>query len=690
MVKIARVEATITAQNKLRPGLSAAARDLGLFRRMQTRAFSAFSSSAARASSAAVQKSAAAMAAAQSRLALANRGAMAAVAAPLAASASYKRFADVDRQITRIGITANASQDELAGVRKQIEAIADETAQSSGKVTGGLDVLVAQGRSLKEGLEFLPSVARTAAASNSEMEDIAKTADSVSSNFKIAGKEMQTAFDIMAEGGKAGMFELKDMSRYLPSLGPAAAALGMQGTKGLTDLVAILQIMRKGSGTSEEAYSSMNNVLMKMDSDETRKNFKKFGIDSAAALERTRKAGGNVFETFEKLIKLATKGDNAKIGEIVKDAEFKRGVLALRSYEGEWQRLAKTISATASGSVGRDLLRVTNDARAQIDRMFAAIENRAVQFGAVLAKVVIPLDETLRRIERGENRTANIAAEGLQHASADLIANQELDGATPGDYDPETRRMVDARKEFLQRQRIESERERLGGKITGLEAERAKVVSGAAAEKRGKILLPWVEKTLDAKAKRETDKIDFKLAAARDSLAGLDALVAALDELSLRAAELQGAGAPAKRVRMAQPAGEPEFAYVGPGSSSFAPTLGGGGASPGYTGIPVIAPLPPSRPGTKPAPVSSSADVSSALGGGAASLAEVKSSVESLGPAGQSAGSTMAAGLRSGISQMEADLNAAVARMQQRLDSLKAPSLGFGGLNTGKGMSEVR
>ena len=49
MVKIARVEATITAQNKLRPGLSAAARDLDRFRAQQTRGMAAFGSTAARA-----------------------------------------------------------------------------------------------------------------------------------------------------------------------------------------------------------------------------------------------------------------------------------------------------------------------------------------------------------------------------------------------------------------------------------------------------------------------------------------------------------------------------------------------------------------------------------------------------------------------------------------------------------------
>lgn len=70
-----------------------------------------------------------------------------------------------------------------------------------------------------------------------------------------------------------------------------------------------------------------------------------------------------------------------------------------------------------------------------------------------------------------------------------------------------------------------------------------------------------------------------------------------------------------------------------------------------------------------------------------------KASVESLGSSGASAGSALATGISSGLSSMEAQVAASVARMQQQLNSLKAPSLsmgGLGGFNTGKGMAEVK
>jgi TP901 family phage tail tape measure protein len=699
MVNVARVEATISAKSKLRPGLTQAAGELNAFRRAQQKAFSVFGSAAARASTVAVQKHAQASAAAQSRIAMASRASIASIAAPAALAASYKQFADVDRQISRIGITANATQGDLAGVRKQIEGIAYETAQSSGKVTGGLDVLVAQGRTLKEGLEFLPSVARTAAAAGAEIDDIAKSADAVSSNFKIAGKDMQTAFDIMAEGGKAGQFELKDMAQYLPGLAPAASAAGFSGTKGLTDMVAMLQVMRKGSGSASAAEASMSNIFQKMETEETAKKFKKMGVDLAAGLAKGRKEGRNLVEVFEELTAQALKGDLSKIPQLFADTEFSRGMRALMTYRGEWQKLAKTIAETSAGSVGRDLAKVTNDARAFIDRAMSTFENRLVQVGGALAKhIVLPLDESIKKLEGGENRTFNKAVEGLHYASANLIANQELDGASPGKYDPETRRLVDARKEFLTRQRYEDERTRLGGEISGLEAQRAKVVADDEAQRKGKRLPASVSAALEARRNAQTAPLDAKIAAAKASLSGLDDLMQQISDFNSMLGSVEAERAKRAGLRFNQKPGEPGFALVGSGAASFAPNLEGGGAQTSiqFGDRPFSHQLPPSRPAELSGKTSSSADVSAALGGGASSLSQVKTqadavktSVDAIGPAGQTAGSTMAAGFSSGLSQMEAEANAVIARIQQKLSSLRTPSLGFGGLNTGKGMGEV-
>nr|USU32881.1 phage tail tape measure protein [Methylobacterium sp. OTU13CASTA1] len=287
----------------------------------------------------------------------------------------YKDAAKFDRRLTMIGQTADASRAEIDKMGAGLFELAQQTATPIDKLTGGLESLVAQGRSLKDGLAFLPSVARTAAASGSEVEDIAKTADSVSTNFGIAGKQMQSAFDIMVAGGKAGQFELKDMARYLPSLSPAASAVGMKAEKGLADVVAMLQTIRKGTGTTEEAATSLTNIFQKMESEETAKKFKKMGVDLEAAMAKGRKEGRNLIEVFEEAAQLATKGDLSKLPNLIADQEFGRGVRALLTYRGEWQKLSATLQSTSGGSVMRDLTQVTKDSQAAVDRLSNAFEH---------------------------------------------------------------------------------------------------------------------------------------------------------------------------------------------------------------------------------------------------------------------------------------------------------------------------
>lgn len=296
-----------------------------------------------------------------------------------------KAFAENERAMTRIAVTADASGEAQSTAWRDLQKLAMETAQPVDKVREGLDALVAAGRSLPDAMAFLPAVARTAQASGAQVADIAKSADAIGSAFKIAGADMQGAFDIMATGGKLGQFELKDMARYLPSLAPAAAAIGMEGKKGLTDLVAMLQVLRKGSGTSEEAAGSMNNILQKMSSEETTKRFKKMGVDLEAMFKAGKAAGKDMISIFMEATQAATKGDLGKLPNLINDMEFSRGVRAMMMYRSELERMRQAIATTASGTVAQDLNRVLSNNQATMDRFKIATDRLADSLGKRLA-----------------------------------------------------------------------------------------------------------------------------------------------------------------------------------------------------------------------------------------------------------------------------------------------------------------
>lgn len=317
------------------------------------------------------------------------------------AKSAVTDFAELDRRLRRIGITAGATEAEVKAGTEGLKNLAQQSATPLKDVLAGMEALTAQGRGFKEALDFMPSVIRTSQAAGAQADDIAKSADAISTHFKIAGKDIQGAFDVLVEGGKQGQFELKDMARYLPSLAPAAKAVGLEGQKGLRDLVAMLQVIRKGTGTAEEAASSMNNILQKMNSEETRKKFKKMGVDLEAAFKKGKAEGKNLIEVFEDAAWKATKGDLSQLPKLINDMEFARGMRAILSLKGAWQDMSSTIAKNAPGSAMRDFNRVIADTESKLERSRQAYDRLKTSVGEKLADPFTDLMTGMRNLVDG-------------------------------------------------------------------------------------------------------------------------------------------------------------------------------------------------------------------------------------------------------------------------------------------------
>lgn len=286
-----------------------------------------------------------------------------------AMAGAYTDAAGFDRRLTYILNTAGEGRKEMGRLRETIYRVAQDAAAPVAKVTEGMESLIAAGRDMPDAIAFLPAVTRTAQAAGAEVLDLAKTADAFGTSFRIAGGDMEKAFDAALYLGKKGKFELKDQARYLPSILPMAGTRGLKGLEGLNKVIAALQVIRQNSGTSEEAATAITDVLGKLDSPETVKAMKKnFGVDLPKALQKARKEGKNTFDAFLDIVELAVKGDLEKVNKIFQDKEARRGLVALMQYRDQYRGL-QSDARNAVGEVGRDIKTVTEDAQAGIDRL---------------------------------------------------------------------------------------------------------------------------------------------------------------------------------------------------------------------------------------------------------------------------------------------------------------------------------
>ena len=644
MATIVRAEALITAQNKLRPGLTAATSDLKRF------------AANAHGINASIARAGAALRAAAPALSLG--------AAALAASSANKRFAEVERSFTRIGITGEAGTEATAEGLTRVRQLAYETAVPFEKLKDGMDALVSSGLSFEEALKFLPSVAKTAHASGASFEDIANSSLAVSRHLKISTRELQHAQDIMAAGGKAGQFELKDSAKELPALAPAAKAVGIEGTKGLARLVAMLQAVREGAGSSSEAATNLLNVFQKMESEETSNKFKKFGVNLRKGMDQARKSGADLFDTFIRLTQKALKGDMSKLPQLFADAQVQQGMRPLLEAYARLAGEAKKFH-DAQGTVETDLARVNKNAQSSLDRLSESFDRATTAAGSLISKFADPAIKG--------------AAEGFKHLAENLERAQKAqeEGGVTAIVDGLGRRIVrdQANVDKLDREFLAANNDnRTLEKYRSSRAADDKILSAPAGTVNG------FARHRAEQRRAPVMPAEVEAAWARDQLrrmgvGGAPEIADAAQSQTFRAIANNG-----YEQRVESQRGRHLGSLVKSGSIS---PKDGHEMSMG----PTSGPPQPGRDLRRGGFLIQGFDE-------AASKAEkVKQTVDELGPAGQKSSAVLAAGFNTALSGMETEAAQTIARIQKLLDSLKVPSLNFGGaggLNTGRSMSEVR
>ncbi|MES0049237.1 phage tail tape measure protein [Mesorhizobium sp. M0053] len=351
--------------------------------------------------------------------ALGRTAGIATAAAGYVAIRTARDYAQLERTIGRIIINADKPATAIKPTIAVLQQLADTAKLPFDQVVQGLETLIASGRSLEEGLAFLPTVARTAQASGAVMSDIALTADAMASSLGITADKMQEAFDILAFEGKAGKFEMKDMAAELPALAPAFAALGYKGTEGLKKLAAMLEIVRNQTGSSSEAATNFGNVLQKAYGNEVSNNFKKYNIDIRKELDKTRKAGGDVIQKLVEQTQKALKGDLSKLPLIFTDVQMQNGMRALLTQMPELKAHLDALGG-AAGTVAKDFAQITGDPEGNWQQLINNIQKAGTALGDLTGRALNPtlsafndqLSESMSIIEGGKRLRGSGRDEG--------------------------------------------------------------------------------------------------------------------------------------------------------------------------------------------------------------------------------------------------------------------------------------
>jgi TP901 family phage tail tape measure protein len=250
------------------------------------------------------------------------------------------------------GKSGTDAREAVASWGQTINQLAVASNQAQAEVISAFQDLVSKGISDADALRMLEPIGRAATAAGANIRDIASAANASFQNLGIQPERLAKALDMMAQAGKAGAFELKDMAQYFDALTVKSALLGSKGEAALGQLAAAAQIARKGAGDASTAANNLANFLDKLSAPVTANAFEKFGVNLADEVKKGL-ASGDLIGYMGQLIQNITQGDASKVSALFADVQAKNFIAPLIQNLEEYKRI-RDDALGASGTVARD------------------------------------------------------------------------------------------------------------------------------------------------------------------------------------------------------------------------------------------------------------------------------------------------------------------------------------------------
>jgi len=312
-------------------------------------------------------------------------------------------YADKLASVSNIAYSDRDVTGRVAGQVELNKAIRDAQAAANGRgnqdeLAATLSDLIGSGAmgdgqaGVKSSMDLLATLNKASIGTGADINDLAKIAMAAKQNMGMSDAEVKQFLSQAISAGNLGGFEIKDMARYLPEQMASYAANGMKGMAGAQDLLAYNQVSRITAGNADQAGNNLVNLLNKVNSADTQKDFQKQGIDLTGSLALGRSKGVGTLDTFMALVdKVAEKdpayqalkkkastqsGDAQKqtisammdlyeqkgIGLTVQDRQAMAALLAARQQKGKLDEVRNAVK---------------NDDGTQIDKNFSVMDKTA-------------------------------------------------------------------------------------------------------------------------------------------------------------------------------------------------------------------------------------------------------------------------------------------------------------------------
>ncbi len=290
----------------------------------------------------------------------------------LSAGAATKEMIDLDAKMMRIGVQAGVSAEKVNQLKSKIYATAQSPDIKIGTddLTAALDAVIERTGDLEFAEGNLRAIGLAVQATGASGEDIG----GLFAEFQKMGmgaKEAMQALDTLTVQGKQGAFTLQNLSSLGPRTISAYTATGRSGAGALREMGAALQVIRMGTGSSEQAATAFEAVMRNITSPEKQKKLEKLGV-------KVKDQSGNfksIVDIMQEIVE-ASDGSTEALGQVF-DAEAMR---AFNFAIGEYKRTGAVTSLKKFNDIMGDGSTIQKDAARNASTMAANLKNLQTGF----------------------------------------------------------------------------------------------------------------------------------------------------------------------------------------------------------------------------------------------------------------------------------------------------------------------
>lgn len=341
--------------------------------------------------------------------------------------AAVKSAAAMETRLTRLGITADKSNEEMRKLNEEIYKIAQNRSinVSADSIISGMEQIVAKTGDFGAAAENIKNLGLVISATGASGEDAGAMIANLIEKFDLkSSDEIFKAFEMLAVQGNQGAFELKDLATQGNRVMAAYAGIGRKGKEATAELGALMQMIMKGKGSPEQAATALEAYMRALNDVQTRERLKNSGISLFEADDPTQMRSG--VEIMKDVIAKAN-GDISKIGRVFTDSE---AMTAFSQAALEYKRTQAFGSLDSFMNVHADGQYLTQAS----ERMAATFESSVVSLkmaverfsNAALAEPIKELSDALNKIDPEKMQSAlKTAAIGVGAVGA-LVAGKKL------------------------------------------------------------------------------------------------------------------------------------------------------------------------------------------------------------------------------------------------------------------------